>query len=240
MSTKHGIKPSVLVVEDDQSIVTLLQYTLEKEGYEVRTTDDGDEAFLLAQERKPDLIILDWMLPGLSGVQICEHFRSDKETTTIPIIMLSARGEEGDRVEGLDRGADDYLTKPFSPKELVSRINAVFRRIRPAFAAKELVFGDIRMDLVTKQTFKGRALVHLGPIEYRLLQSLMEYPKRVLSREQLIRRVWGDELYVEPRTVDVHVNRLRKALSLQKDIGTTIKTVRAAGYCIKDSDSIDI
>lgn len=237
--SKYGIKPSVLIVEDDQSIVTLLQYTLEKEGYEVRTTDDGEEALLLADERKPDLIILDWMLPGLSGIQICDRFRKSAETSKIPIIMLSARGEEGDRIEGLDRGADDYLTKPFSPKELMSRINAVFRRIRPAFAAKELVFGDIRMDLVTKQTYRNDATVHLGPIEYRLLQSLMEYPKRVLSREQLIRRVWGDELYVEPRTVDVHINRLRKALGLEKDTGTIIKTVRASGYCIKNSNDMD-
>lgn len=237
--SKKGMKASVLVVEDDDSIVTLLQYNLEKEGYEVRIANDGEEALLMALENKPDLVILDWMLPSLSGVEVCERMRKNEETSKIPIIMLSARGEEGDRVEGLDRGADDYLTKPFSPKELISRINAVFRRIRPAFSAKELEFGSVKMDLTTKQVYKNNNEIHLGPIEYRLLQSLLEYPKRVLSRDQLIRRVWGDESYVEPRTVDVHVNRLRKALALDKDTGTVIKTIRSSGYCIKIASEDD-
>ena len=233
--SKFGIKPSALVVEDDEAIVTLLVYTLEKEGYDVRITHDGEEALIMVKERKPDVILLDWMLPGLTGIQVCNALRNKDETKKIPIIMISARGEEGDRVEGLERGADDYLVKPFSPRELLARINAVFRRIRPAFVEKKLEYGTICMDLVSKKVSNHGDVCHLGPIEFRLLQSLLEYPNRVLSREQLIRRVWGCELHVEPRTVDVHVNRLRKTLGLTKE-GTIIRTIRAAGYCIKDTN----
>jgi len=236
---KKNLQPSVLIVEDDEAIVELLQHTLEKAGYQVRMTADGDEALLMVREQKPDLVILDWMLPGLSGIEICHRLRRNEETSKLPIIMLSARGDEGDRVEGLDRGADDYLVKPFSPKELLSRIQAVFRRIRPAFVAKELRYGSVIMDLAAKRVMNRGEEVHLGPIEYKLLQSLMEYPKRVLSREQLIRRIWGSELQVEPRTVDVHVNRLRKSLHLSTE-GTVIKTVRASGYCIKDASDVGI
>lgn len=233
--TKYHLKPSVLVVEDDDAIVTLLQYTLEKNGYSVRVTNDGEEALIMVEERKPDIILLDWMLPGLTGIQVCNRLRGRDATKKIPIIMISARGEEGDRVEGLERGADDYLVKPFSPKELLARINAVFRRIRPAFVAKELEYGSIKMDLVSKKaTHKGEP-IRLGPIEYKLLQSLLEYPKRVLSREQLIRRVWGCELHVEPRTVDVHINRLRRALKVEKR-GTVIETIRGSGYCLRNPD----
>lgn len=237
--TKYNLKPSVLVVEDDEAIVTLLKYNLEKAGYEVRTTNDGEEALIMVEEKKPDVILLDWMLPGLSGIQICNRLRKNEETQKVPIIMISARGEEGDRIEGLDRGADDYLVKPFSPKELIARINAVFRRIRPAFVEKKLAYGSIKMDLAAKKVESKGVEVHLGPIEYKLLQSLLEYPKRVLSRSQLIRRVWGCELHVEPRTVDVHINRLRKALRLDKSTGTVIKTVRASGYCIKNLNDDD-
>lgn len=228
-----NLKPSVLVVEDDEAIVTLLTYTLEKADYNVRVTKDGDEALMMVEEHKPDLVLLDWMLPGKTGIQICNQLRNNPNTKKIPIIMISARGEEGDRIEGLDRGADDYLVKPFSPKELLSRIQAVFRRIRPAFVEQVLQYGCIVMDTATKRVTYNGAERHLGPIEYKLLQSLLEYPRRVLSREQLIRRVWGCELYVEPRTVDVHINRLRKALGMDKGSNTIIKTIRSSGYCVK-------
>jgi two-component system phosphate regulon response regulator PhoB len=233
--SRQNIKPSVLIVEDDSAIVTLLEYNLEKAGYNVRTTDDGEEALILIEESKPDLILLDWMLPGMSGIQICNRLRRNEETKRIPIIMLSARGEESDRVEGLESGVDDYLVKPFSPRELIARINAVFRRMRPAFSETELVYGGIRMDLAGKRAYYNSEEMKLGPIEYRLLQSLMEHPKRVLSRDQLIRRVWGYSLHVEPRTVDVHINRLRKALQVEKN-GALIRTIRSSGYCLTEHD----
>lgn len=236
---KGNLKPSVLIVEDDDAIATLLEYNLEKEGYTVRVTDDGEEALLLAAENKPDIVLLDWMLPGLTGVQICNRLRSNNETKKIPIIMLSARGEESDRIEGLESGVDDYLVKPFSPRELIARINAVFRRIRPAFVAKELVYGDIVMDLSAQKVFYREKQVKLGPIEYKLLQSFMEYPNRVLSRDQLIRRIWGDALDVEPRTVDVHINRLRKSMGVEKR-GMVIRTIRSSGYCLQESDYDDM
>lgn len=233
MAKSTNLKPSVLVVEDDEAIITLLTYTLEKAGYHTRFTKDGDDALLMVEEHKPDIVLLDWMLPGKTGIQVCSQLRSNPDTQKIPIIMISARGEEGDRVEGLDRGADDYLVKPFSPKELLSRIQAVFRRIRPAFVEKILEYGCISMDTTTKKVTYNGLERHLGPIEYKLLQSLLEYPRRVLSREQLIRRVWGYEVYVEPRTVDVHINRLRKSLGLDATSNTIIKTIRSSGYCVK-------
>ncbi|MCE3233532.1 MAG: phoB [Rickettsiaceae bacterium] len=233
--SKHNIKPSVLVVEDDEAIVTLLHYNLEKAGYTVRTTNDGEEALIMVDESKPDLILLDWMLPGLTGIQICNRLRRNNETKNIPIIMISAKGEESDRVEGLEGGVDDYLVKPFSPRELIARINAVFRRMRPAFSEKELVYGHIKMDISGRRAFYRDEELHLGPIEYRLLQSLMEHPKRVLSRDQLIRSVWGYSLQVEPRTVDVHINRLRKALKVEKN-GPLIRTIRSSGYCLTDQN----
>lgn len=232
--SKYNIKPNVLVVEDDDAIITLLSYTLEKAGYNVIVTNDGEEAAYVAEEQKPDIILLDWMLPGLTGIQLCERFRKNPNLKKVPIIMISARGEEGDRIDGLERGADDYLVKPFSPKELIARINAVFRRIRPAFVSDTLSYGSIKMDLSAKSVTNNDVQKHLGPIEYKILQSLLEYPSRVLSREQLIRRVWGCELNVEPRTIDVHINRLRSSLGLSRKEGTIIKTVRASGYCIKD------
>lgn len=235
---KTNIQPSILVVEDDPAIVTMLEFNLKKAGYHVWTTEDGEEALLLVEENKPDLVLIDWMLPGLTGIQVCNQLRKMEATKKIPIIMISARGEEGDRIEGLERGADDYLVKPFSPRELIARINAVFRRIRPAFVAETLSFGTISMDLVTKHvTSKGKE-IHLGPTEYRLLQAFLEHPRRVLSREQLMRRVWGCELNVELRTVDVHINRLRKSLELD-NTGTIIKTLRSSGYCLKDLSDDD-
>ncbi len=237
--SKQNIKISVLVVEDDKAIVALLKYNLEKAGFIVRSTDNGEEAILMISETRPDIILLDWMLPGISGINICNRLRSNDETAQIPIVMLSARGEESDKVEGLDRGVDDYLVKPFSPKELLARINAVLRRIRPAFAAKELEYGNVKMYISEHRVeYNGKDL-KLGPIEYRLLQSFLEHPKRVLSRDQLIKRVWGDAFDVEPRTVDVHINRLRKVLGLDKK-GTTIRTIRSAGYCLQAFGDKDI
>lgn len=234
MATQN-LKPSVLVVEDDDAIVALLEYNLEQGGYRVRSTDNGEEAFIMIDENKPDIILLDWMLPGMTGIQICSRLRREEETKNIPIIMISARGEEGDRVEGLEGGVDDYLVKPFSPRELMARINAVFRRIRPVFAEKILKFADIEMDLVSRKvSYRGQSL-HLGPTEYKLLQALLEYPRRVLSRDQLIRKVWGCSLEVETRTVDVHINRLRKALKVETR-GAVIRTIRSAGYCLQSYD----
>lgn len=236
--TKGNIKLSVLVVEDDEAIVTLLRYNLEKEGYVVRSTADGEEALIMVAEMRPDIILLDWMLPGMSGIRICNKIRNSEDNAHIPIIMLSARGEESDKIEGLDKGVDDYLVKPFSPKELLARINAVLRRIRPAFSAKELQYGDLVMSLNEHSvSYKGK-VVNLGPIEYRLLQSFMEHPKRVLSRDQLIKRVWGDSFDVEPRTVDVHINRLRNTLKTS-GISTMIRTIRSAGYCLQNPGEED-
>jgi len=240
---KKNMQLSVLVVEDDAAIATLLRYNLEKAGFIVRVTDNGDEAMILVDEDRPDIVLLDWMLPGMSGIVICKSLRRKEATANIPIIMLSARGEEADKVEGLEVGVDDYLVKPFSPRELLARINAVMRRIRPSYSAKELVYGDLQMDLSGHiVTYKGAEL-KLGPTEYKLLQSFLEYPKRVLTREQLIRRIWGDNLAVEPRTVDVHISRLRKSLNV--DRGVVIRTMRSAGYCLqnhnaKDADPIGV
>lgn len=234
--SKKDIKISVLVVEDDSAIVTLLRYNLEKAGFVVRNTHDSEEVFMMIDEERPDIILLDWMLPGMSGIAICNKIRNDKDNAHIPIIMLSARGEESDKIEGLERGVDDYLVKPFSPKELMARINAVLRRIRPAYAAKELVFGDIKMVLAEHAVYCNNMEVDLGPIEYRLLQSFLEHPKRVLTRDQLIKRVWGDSFDVEPRTVDVHINRLRNSMKAGSG-GVVIRTIRSAGYCLQKFDA---
>jgi len=235
---KKDMQLSVLVVEDDAAIVTLLKYNLEKAGFIVRTADNGDEALILVDEQRPDIVLLDWMLPGMSGIIICKSLRKKEATANIPIIMLSARGEEADKVEGLEVGVDDYLVKPFSPKELLARINAVMRRIRPSYSAKELSYGDLKMDLSAHiVTYKGAEL-KLGPTEYKLLQSFLEHPKRVLTREQLIKHIWGDTLDVEPRTVDVHINRLRKSLNVNREV--VIRTIRSAGYCLQSHNAKDV
>lgn len=236
--SKYDLKPNVLIVEDDQSIVTLLEFTLNKAGYKVTSTDNGEEALFMIEENKPDIILLDWMLPEISGINICKMLRSEDETKNIPIIMLSAKGEESDRVEGLQKGVDDYIVKPFSPKELLARIEAIFRRIRPMFVAKELVFDHIHMNLTTNEVSYKGGLVQLGPIEYKILKCLLEHPQRVLSRDQLIRKVWGDELEVEPRTIDVHVNRIRKAFKADK--GQIIQTIRGMGYKLKPECDFDL
>lgn len=223
--------PRILVVEDEEAIVTLLQYNLEAASFEVTTAFDGEEGLSLAKEDTPDLILLDWMMPGLSGIEVCKALRAHKPTANVPIIMLTARGEETDRVRGLETGADDYLTKPFSPRELVARVNAVLRRVRPATTADELTFEDLKLDRVARRVFRDGNEVHLGPTEFRLLDHLMANPGRVYPREQLLDAVWGRDVYVELRTVDVHIRRLRKAINImgKPDL---IRTVRAAGYAL--------
>ena len=223
--------PRVLVIEDDDALATLVQYNLEKEGYDVAVAGDGEEGLVQIDERLPDLVILDWMLPKVSGIEVCRRLRSRPETRNIPIIMLTARGEESDRVRGLDTGADDYLTKPFSVPELAARIRAVLRRIRPGLADDRLTHGDIVVDRVSHRVKRSGKEVHLGPTEFRLLDYLRQHPGRVFSREQLLDAVWGSDVYVEARTVDVHVGRLRKSLMQHSDVDP-IRTVRSAGYSL--------
>ena len=223
--------PYVLIVEDDEAISMLLRYNLEKEGYEIGVAMDGEEALLMTSERLPDLVILDWMLPKVPGIEVCRRLRAKPDARNIPIIMLTARGEETDRIRGLDIGADDYVTKPFSTTELLARVRAVLRRIRPGLADDRLVFGDIIVDRVSHRVKRAERDVHLGPTEFRLLDYFMQHPGRVFSREQLLDAVWGLDVYVEARTVDVHVGRLRKALN-EGDELDPIRTVRSAGYAL--------
>jgi len=223
------MKPQVLVVEDEDALATLLQYNLEKEGYQVSVAGDGEDALIQAEEATPDLVLVDWMLPKVSGIEVCRRLRGRQETANVPIIMLTARGEETDRVRGLDTGADDYVVKPFSMTELFARIRAVLRRIRPGLAEDIIKAGDITMDRVAHRVRRADREIHLGPTEFRLLDYLMQHPGRVFSREQLLDAVWGSDVYVEARTVDVHVGRLRKALN-NKEERDPIRTVRSAGY----------
>jgi two-component system phosphate regulon response regulator PhoB len=223
------MKPQVLVVEDEDALATLLQYNLEKEGYTVSVAGDGEDALIQAEEVTPDLVLVDWMLPKVSGIEVCRRLRGRQETANVPIIMLTARGEETDRVRGLDTGADDYVVKPFSMTELFARIRAVLRRIRPGLAEDVIKAGDISMDRVAHRVSRADREIHLGPTEFRLLDYLMQHPGRVFSREQLLDAVWGSDVYVEARTVDVHVGRLRKALNRKEEIDP-IRTVRSAGY----------
>ncbi len=223
--------PYILVVEDEDALSTLVDYNLDKEGYRVRVSADGEEAMLLVQEEQPDLVILDWMLPKVSGIEVCRRLRARAETRNLPIIMLTARGEESDRIRGLDTGADDYLVKPFAMSELSARIRAVLRRIRPALAEEKIVRGDLIIDRAAHRVKRGGKDIHLGPTEFRLLDHLMQHPGRVFSREQLLDAVWGSDVYVEARTVDVHIGRLRKALTADTD-QDPIRTVRSAGYSL--------
>ena len=226
-----ALKPLILVVEDEVDLVTLLSYNLEREGFRVITANDGEEALLLADERTPHLVLLDWMLPLMSGLEVCRQLRRNAKTRDIPVIMLTARGEEADKVRGLNSGADDYLAKPFSPTELVARIRAVLRRAAPALAEELLRFADISMDLAAHRVRRGGRDIHLGPKEFALLRHFMQHPGRVFSREQLLDIVWGHDVYVELRTVDVHIRRLRKALNETED-QDVIRTVRSAGYAL--------
>ena len=225
------MRPTILVVEDEDALATLLQYNLEKEGYDVRVAGDGEEAMVAVDEKLPDLIVLDWMLPKISGIEVCRRLRQKAETRNVPIIMMTARGEETDRIRGLDTGADDYVVKPVSMSELAARLRAVLRRLRPGLAEDEVRIGDIVIDRVGHRVKRNGLEVHLGPTEFRLLDYLMRHPGRVLSREQLLDAVWGSDVYVEASTVDVHIGRLRKALNLPQT-EDPIRTVRAAGYAL--------
>ena len=228
------MKPVILLVDDETDLLTLLRYNLERAGLEVLAAPDGEEALTIVSERRVDLVLLDWMMPHMSGIEVCRQLRRKPATRNIPIIILTARGEEADRIRGLDTGADDYVSKPFSTDELVARIRAVLRRVRPALAEECLAFGDIEMDLAAHRVTRGGRGVRLGPTEYRLLRHLLEHPGRVFSRDQLIDAVWGHDIYVDTRTVDVHIRRLRKALNDggQADV---IRTVRSAGYGLEVS-----
>ena len=224
-------KGRILLVEDDPALAELLTYNLEREEFAVERTGDGDEALLLARENPPDLVLLDWMIEGVSGIEVCRRLRRAPATANVPIIMLTARGEEADRIRGLETGADDYVTKPFSPRELVARVAAVLRRVRPALAGEQLAYADLEMDLVAHKVKRGGDIIALGPTEFRLLKHFLEHPGRVFSRERLLDSVWGHHSDIEPRTVDVHIRRLRKAINAggRSDI---IRTVRAAGYAL--------
>ena len=228
---RAAMKPFILIVEDEQALVTLLRYNFEAAGYEVATALDGDEALMAIAERRPDLIVLDWMLPSISGLEVCRQIRRKLETRDVPVIMLTARGEEADRVRGLDSGADDYVTKPFSPTELVARVRAVLRRSRPSTAEEALDYSGIHMDLAAHRVTRNGRPIHLGPTEFRLLRHFLEHPGRVFAREQLLDAVWGHDVYVEPRTVDVHIRRLRKAINGDGE-PDVIRTVRSAGYAL--------
>jgi len=224
-------KGKILLVEDDKALVELLVYNFEREDFEVRHTGDGEEALIMARESPPDLVILDWMLDSLSGIEVCRQLRRIAETANVPIIMLTARGEEGDRIRGFETGADDYVTKPFSPRELVARVTAVLRRVRPALVGEQLSYADIEMDVAGHKVKRRGAAIALGPTEFRLLRHFLEHPGRVFSRERLLDSVWGQDSEIELRTVDVHIRRLRKAINAggRADI---IRTVRSAGYAL--------
>ncbi len=223
--------PNMLIVEDDTALAELLTWHFEREGFAVRVTGDGEEALLLAEEQVPDVVALDWMIDNLAGIEVCRRLRRADATANVPIIMLTARGEEEDRIRGLTTGADDYVTKPFSPRELVARVNAVLRRVRPALAGQTLRYADIEMDTVGHKVKRANQFVALGPTEFRLMRHFLEHPGWVFSRERLLDAVWGHGSDIELRTVDVHIRRLRKAINLP---GTAdiIRTVRSAGYAL--------
>ena len=223
--------PRLLLVEDDLALSELLEFRFRSEGYDVVITSDGDEALLLAAEQVPDLVILDWMIDGTSGIEVCRRLRRDKATAHVPIIMLTARESEDDRIRGLETGADDYLTKPFSPRELIARVSAILRRVRPALAGEVLIVDDLELDAASHKVKRSGLQVAMGPTEFRLLRHFMEHPGRVFSRVQLQDAVWGMETDIELRTVDVHIRRLRQAINPagQRD---PIRTVRSAGYAL--------
>jgi two-component system phosphate regulon response regulator PhoB len=225
------MKPLILIVEDEVPLQKLLTYNLEAAGFKVAQAYDGEKAVTLLEEQPPDLVLLDWMLPQISGLELCRRLRRRPETSKLPIIMLTARGEESDRLRGLDTGADDFITKPFSMVELIARIRAVLRRVRPAFAGQPLVFEDLRMDLTAHRVFRGEREAHLSPTEFRLLRHLLEQPSRVFSRSQLLDQVWCGVLDIELRTVDATVRRLRRALNAEGE-PDLLRTVRSAGYAI--------
>jgi len=229
------MRAKILLVEDDAHLVELISYNLEKEDFEVIRTGDGEEALAMARDEKPDLVILDWMIANLSGIEVCRQLRRLPETANLPIVMLTARADEADRIRGLETGADDYVTKPFSPRELIARVRALLRRLRPALQGGQLEYGGISMDASSHKVTRDGRPVTLGPTEFRLLRHFLEHPGRVFSREQLLDSVWGRDVYVEQRTVDVHIRRLRKAVNANSDgaeLADIIRTVRSAGYAL--------
>jgi len=226
------MKTKILVVEDEIDIKNLIVYALENKGYDLISTDDGEKAIKLVKENKPNIIILDWMLPSVSGLEVCRTIRRDEAIQHIPIIMLTAKITENDKILGLDSGADDYITKPFSTHELFSRIKAILRRVNSTKNNKKLVYADIEMDLDTYKTFRNGRKIKLGPKEFKLLKHFLQQPHRVFSRNQLLDKVWGENIYVESRTVDVHIRRLRKAINAENE-KNLIRTVRDAGYALE-------
>lgn len=225
--------PHILVVEDEESLSLLLRYNLEAEGYQVDVSERGDDAELKLRETVPDLMLLDWMLPGLSGIELCRRVRARDETRNLPVIMLTARGEETERIRGLSTGADDYVVKPFSVPELMARVKAMLRRAKPQVVSRMLQAGDLEMDRETHRVHRATREIHLGPTEFKLLEFFLQSPGRVFSREQLLDGVWGHDVYVDERTVDVHVGRLRKAINKGR-AKDPIRTVRGAGYSLDD------
>lgn len=223
-----------MVVEDEESLGVLLRYNLEAEGYQVEVVTRGDEAELRLQERVPDLLVLDWMVPAVSGIELCRRLRMRAETERLPIIMLTARGEESDRVRGLATGADDYLVKPFSTPEFIARVRALLRRAKPEVLSSVLKVGDLVLDREAHRVYRKKSEIRLGPTEFRLLEFLMQHPGRVFSRSQLLDGVWGETIYIDERTVDVHVGRLRKAVNVSK-MPDVIRTIRGAGYAINEA-----
>ena len=228
------MEPLILIVEDEPPLVEVIKYNFESAGFRTTVASDGNEALFQAEELLPELIILDWMLPERSGIEVCRELRKRKSTKATPIIMLTARSEEIDKEKGLENGADDYVVKPFSPKELIARSKALLRRTTPGFVENKLFYADLEMDLEAHRVFRNGNAIHLGPTEYRLLNVLLERPTRVYSREQLLDRVWGHDIYVEERTVDVHIRRLRKALN-GNDGKNLIRTVRGGGYSLDEN-----
>jgi two-component system, OmpR family, phosphate regulon response regulator PhoB len=228
-------QPDLLLIEDDEAIAELIVWHFAREGFSVRQTPDGEQALVLVEERVPDIVLLDWMIESLPGIEVCRRLRRNPKSANVPIIMLTARGEEEDRIRGLETGADDYVTKPFSPRELVARVSAL-RRLRPALAGELLTYADIELDSVAHKVIRGGQTVNMGPTEFRLLRHFMEHPGRVFSRGQLLDSVWGQDSDIELRTVDVHIRRLRKAINLP---GTSdiIRTVRSAGYALDSGKS---
>ncbi len=227
------MKSKVLVVEDEDALSVLLRYNLESEGYDVETVNRGDEAEIRLKENLPDIVVLDWMLPGLSGIELCRRLRARTETERLPILMLTARSEEAERVRGLSTGADDYMVKPFSVPEFVARVRALLRRASPEQVSQQLKSGDIELDREKKRVHRREREVHLGPTEFRLLEFLMMSPGRVFTREQLLNAVWGRDVYIDERTVDVHIGRLRKTLTRGKE-ADPIRTVRGSGYSFNE------
>ncbi|WP_353644439.1 phosphate regulon transcriptional regulator PhoB [Mesorhizobium sp. WSM2239] len=227
------IAPKIMVVEDEEPLGVLLRYNLESEGYQVEIVARGDEAEIRLQENVPDLLVLDWMLPALSGIELCRRLRMRPETERLPIIMLTARGEESDRVRGLATGADDYLVKPFSTPEFMARVKALLRRAKPEVLSSVLKVGDIVLDREAHRVYRKKSEVKLGPTEFRLLEFMMRHPGRVFSRGQLLDNVWGETIYIDERTVDVHVGRLRKAVNTGR-MPDVIRTIRGAGYAIRE------